>query len=150
MYTKAELSRIRSEFWTSFGRYMSPVPSAGGGSVNWMNYKTGVKHIRFTMDFSKQNAEVSVEISLTDTDKRKLIFSTFSSLWQQSFPGAEWISFENTVIDNKLMSVLKSTTDSVNIFLQETWPSAISFLKERMILLDAFWTENKEMFEMMI
>ncbi len=150
MYTQAELSRIRSDFWTRFGQYMSPVPSAGGGSVNWVNYKTGIKHIRFTMDFTKRSAEVCVEISITETDKRKLIWSTFSSLWQQSFPEAEWIHYEDTVVDNKLMSALKITADSVSIFRQETWPEAISFLKQRMLLLDAFWAENKEMFEMMI
>jgi hypothetical protein len=150
MYTSAELSKIRSDFWTRFGQYMAPVPSASGNTVNWVNYKSGIKHIRFTMDFTKQCAEVWVEFGITETDKRKLIYHTFSQLWQQSHPAAEWIYYEETVKNNKLMSAMKASLESVNIFQQESWPRAISFLKERMILLDEFWSENREMFEMLI
>ncbi len=150
MYTKAELSRIRSDFWTRFGQYMSPVPSAGGDRVNWVNYKTGVRPIRFTMDFTKQSAEVWVEITITETDKRKLLFHTFSSLWQQSYPSADWISFEETVKDNRLMSAFKSSLDTADIFQQETWPDAIAFLKKRITLLDKFWSEHRETFEMLV
>lgn len=45
MYSKAEKSKIRKDFWTAFGQYMKPVPSAEGTKVNWPNYKTGVKQI---------------------------------------------------------------------------------------------------------
>ena len=44
MYSKQELSRIREEFWTSFGRYMQPILSADGEKVNWVNYKTGMTY----------------------------------------------------------------------------------------------------------
>ena len=50
MYSKHEASQLRQEFWTPFGRYMQPVLSSEGERVNWINYKTGAKHIYFRMD----------------------------------------------------------------------------------------------------
>ena len=148
MFNKGEASRIRQNFWTNFGQYMAPVPSASGNTTNWVNYKTGVKHIRFTMDFTKRNAEVWVEFSFTDTAKRSQVYQTFVSLWKQSFPGEEWICFEETVKDERPMAAIRSSLDGVNIFDQSTWPAAITFLKQKMLMLDGFWHENKEMIEM--
>ena len=49
MYSKSEASQLKQEFWTSFGQYMSPVLSAEGEKLNWINYKTGEKDIFFKM-----------------------------------------------------------------------------------------------------
>ena len=54
MYSKEESARLRQQFWISFGQYMKPVPSASGSTVNWTNYKTGVKNIFFKMDVDKK------------------------------------------------------------------------------------------------
>ncbi|RZK28608.1 MAG: DUF4268 domain-containing protein, partial [Hymenobacter sp.] len=45
MYSKAEATQLRQAFWTTFGQYMAPVPSAEGWPTNWINYKTGLKHV---------------------------------------------------------------------------------------------------------
>ena len=49
MYSKAEATQLRQAFWTAFGQYMAPVPSAEGETTNWINYKTGFKHLYFRM-----------------------------------------------------------------------------------------------------
>lgn len=54
MYTREQISQLRQEFWTTFGQYMSPVLSAEGGKINWLNYKTGIKHLHFKMDADKK------------------------------------------------------------------------------------------------
>jgi len=40
MFKRQEASRLREEFWTTFGRYMRPVLSTEGIKINWINYKT--------------------------------------------------------------------------------------------------------------
>ncbi len=45
MFSKQEASQLRKDFWTAFGLYMRPIPSAEGDKINWINYKTGEKDI---------------------------------------------------------------------------------------------------------
>jgi hypothetical protein len=37
--------------------------------------------------------------------------------------------------------------DAVNIYQKEDWPIVISFLKERIVGLDAFWSQVRELLE---
>jgi hypothetical protein len=43
MDTKQEASLTRQHFWTVFSQYMTPVLSAEGLRINWINYNTGDK-----------------------------------------------------------------------------------------------------------
>src|SRR5690606_40670888 len=47
MYSKEEAKRLKERFWTNFGQFMSLVPNEEGVKVNWVNYKTGIKHLYF-------------------------------------------------------------------------------------------------------
>ena len=79
MYSVAVASFIKQKFWTSFGLYMSPVPSATLEKVNWVNYKTGIKGISFKMDAGKESAVVMVEIFLKDTMLQHQYFEIFNN-----------------------------------------------------------------------
>ncbi len=79
MYSQAEVSYIKQKFWTSFGMYMAPVPSATLEKVNWVNYKTGIKGISFKMDADKDTASVIIEIFLKDTMLQHQYFEIFNS-----------------------------------------------------------------------
>ncbi len=68
MYSKAESSAIRKEFWIKFGQYMKPVPSASGFRVNWSNYKTGIRDIYFRMKTEQEFASIGIEISHKDEE----------------------------------------------------------------------------------
>ena len=56
MYSRQEASILKQEFWTSFGLYMNPVLSSEGEKINWVNYKTGEKGIRFKMHADNRSA----------------------------------------------------------------------------------------------
>jgi len=77
MYTKAEASQLRQAFWTTFGQYMQPVPSAEGGPVNWVNYKTGIKHLYFRMQADNRQATIAIELTMSDAGIRELFFEQF-------------------------------------------------------------------------
>lgn len=150
MYSKSEASNIKKDFWTSFGMYMKPVKNAEGVSINWVNYKTGVRHIYFRMDADKTKASVAIELKHSSENLRLDVFRKFEFLKKE---------FENTMQedwqwqpvfydeDGASASRLIVWLNTVNIFNKEDWPQIISFLKQRIIKLDAFWNEVKFQFE---
>jgi hypothetical protein len=150
MYSRQEASRLKEEFWTSFGQYMSPVLSAEGEKVNWINYKTGEKDIFFKMKADNKTASIAIELTQKDPGIQQLYFEQFEELkkiledrlkekwaWQLHVPD------EN----GRLVSRIFTEKKEVSIFKKEDWPSLISFFKPRMIALDEFWSSAKYGFE---
>ena len=80
MYSKDEASQIRQAFWTTFGQYIAPQLSADSLKINWVNYKTGVKHLYFKMDADKRSAVVEILIAHPDTGIQELFFEQFAEL----------------------------------------------------------------------
>ncbi len=149
MYSLQETSVIRKNFWTSFGQYMKPINSASGERVNWVNYKTGIRHLYFRMDVNNSLASVAVELRHPDTDEQKQYFEQllqFKKILEQ-ITGEEWQwQLHYCDEDGNTFSRIVTTFDKVNIFNTNDWPSIISFFKPRIIALDEFWTVVKEGF----
>ena len=146
MYSKQESALLIQQFWTSLGQYMSPVPSSEGIKINWINYKTGIKDIQFKMEAGNNAATIAILITHTDTARQKLVFNLFKQL-QSALHAAlqeEW-RWEETIPDEngKTISRIYTSVNGVSIYRKEDWPVMISFLKPRMIALDAFWNEVK-------
>lgn len=147
MYTRQQASQIRKKFWTSFGHYMRPVAGAAGEAVNWLNYKTGIRHIHFRMDTGKDNASIAIELKHPDHEVRDLYFNQLlqfkeylEEAMQEKWQWEKGLQDEDGTIINR---VSKSISD-VNIFNEADWPAIISFLKLRVIALDRFWIMIKE------
>jgi hypothetical protein len=79
MYSKAESSAIRKEFWIKFGQYMKPVPSASGVRVNWPNYKTGIRDIYFRMKTERGFVSIGIEVPMPMKSFRNCILINFSN-----------------------------------------------------------------------
>jgi hypothetical protein len=150
MYTKQEVSKTRQDFWTTFGQYMKPIPSADGTKINWKNYKTGIKHVYFRMNAERDYASAAIVFQHPDKDIRCLLFDqmiAFKGIFQQEV-GEEWSW--STDINNgwgESCSKVEKTLMGVNVMNKEDWPTIISFLKPRIIALDAFWANMKYGFE---
>jgi len=149
MYSKDEASRLKQSFWTAFGQYISPHPSAEGLKINWINYKTGIKHLHFKMHADNYSAFIAIEISHPDSGIQELIFEQFTAYRTMltSILGEEWewqlhISDENF----KTISRISKSLHDVSIFKGEDWPTLISFFKPRIIGLDEFWTDAQYSF----
>jgi hypothetical protein len=80
VYSKAEATQLRQAFWTTFGQYMAPVPSAEGVPTNWINYKTGLKHVYFRMQADNRLASIGIELTHPDAGIRELFFEQFLAL----------------------------------------------------------------------
>lgn len=149
MYTKQEASFIRKKFWTSFGRYLQPIPNAEGEPVNWLNYKTGVKDIFFRMDVDNTTAQVAIEIKHTANSRENDFFNRLLSMRNmlEQAVGEGW-HWESEAQDEfgVTFSRIGTRMSGVNIFRESDWPAIISFLKPRIVALDHFWLQVKDMF----
>jgi hypothetical protein len=150
MYTKDEGSQLRHAFWTTYGQYMAPVLSADGLRINWVNYKTGVKHIYFKMQADSRSAYVSIDITHTDLELQQLFFEQFETyralLNNVVEEGWQW-QLHATDEYGKVISRIYTEMDAVSIFQKNDWPKLISFFKPRIIALDEFWSTAKYAFE---
>ncbi len=149
MYSKQQASQVRQEFWTAFGKYMQPILSSEGEKINWINYKTGAKHIYFRMDAAK-GASIAIEITHTDAQLQNEYFQRFLQLRSlfNEIISEEW-NWETNVQDENGRSVSRISTqiNNVNVFNKADWPTLISFFKPRIIALDEFWNEVKHGFD---
>lgn len=150
MYTPQESSKLKQSFWTTFGQYMAPLPSAEGLKVNWVNYKTGTSNISFKMDADNNTATISILLSHSDEGIQQLYFEQFLQLkrilddtlqeeWTWQAPAANEYG--------KPISRIYKQLTGVNIYKKEDWPALISFFKQRLLLLDEFWSNAKYAFE---
>jgi hypothetical protein len=150
MYSKQDAAALRQAFWTAFGQYMSPVLSADGERINWVNYKTGEKDIRFRMEAGNKNASVSIEITHKDKELQQLYFDQFLELKNifEATTGGDWV-WRLHIQDEygKMVSKIQVEKAGVSIFNREDWPELISFFKQQMVALDSFWSEARYSFE---
>jgi hypothetical protein len=150
MYSKQQASQIRQSFWTALGRYMLPVPDYWGEKINWLNYKTGVKHVFFRMDATKQQASIGIYLMHPNDNDRNFCYEQLVAMQPFFFETVQehW-NWQQQIFDEhgKAVCAVFTFIDGVNVFNQETWPQIISFLKPRIIALDAFWQIARPTFE---
>lgn len=150
MYSRAEAAQMRQSFWTTFGQYMAPQLSAEGERVNWVNYKTGEKHLYFRMHADTKIASIAIEIAHPDTGLQQLYFEQLVQLKAllHQHAGEAWTwNLHTTDATGRIISTVGTEHTGVNIMMREAWPELISFFKPRIIALDAFWNEVKYVFE---
>jgi hypothetical protein len=150
MYSRAETSKIRTDFWVTFGQYMKPVPNSQGRRINWPNYRTGVKDIYFRMRAEREFASIGIELGHADEEMQELFFDQFAQLKKLlvSSVGEEWdwkLHAKNE--HGQTVSKIEKVLTGVNVMEQADWPKIISFLKPRIIALDEFWDNVKPGFE---
>lgn len=150
MYSKAEATRLRQEFWTTFGQYMRPVPGAEGLPVNWINYKTGLRGVYFRLHADARLARIAIELTQADADVRALFFEQFEALKTllHELLGEVWTwEADTTDAHGSPLSTIYKELSPANVFSRESWPALISFFKPRLVALDAFWTDAQYAFE---
>ena len=142
---------MRQAFWTAFGQYMSLAPSAGEEKPNWLNYKTGIKHLYFKTDAERDRASVAIALAHPDADLQEAYYNQLlaSKKMLEIKTGEPWTWQAPHQEQGKTISRVYQQLDGVNIFNQADWPDIISFLKPRLIALDAWWQEARYGFEML-
>jgi hypothetical protein len=150
MYSKQEASQLRQEFWTTLGRYMSPVLSAEGEKVNWINYKTGEKSTFFRLHADNKQAFIALEFAQRDTAIQELYFQQLQQLriLFEEEAGSDWTwQLHHCDDQGQVVSRVVAFLEDVSVFRKEDWPQMISFFKPRLIALEAFWSQARYAFE---
>ena len=150
MYSRQEVSFLTQQFWTSFGQYLAPIPSAEGEKINWVNYKTGEKDIRFMLTAENGTAKISITLSHRDTELQQLYFDKllqFKNIFHQVLAEQWHWTKLGTDAHGKVISEIYTSIQNVQVINKNDWPLMISFFKERLIALDKFWCEYKYAFE---
>lgn len=150
MYSKDTASQLKQQFWTAFGQYIAPHPSADGLRVNWVNYKTGIKHLYFKMEADKHQAFIAIEITHPDIDLQQMMFDQFKAYKTilESSLGETWEWAMQIEDNNRTVTRIYKELPNVSIFKQEDWPALISFFKPRIIALDEFWSDAQYGFDL--
>jgi hypothetical protein len=101
------------------------------------------------MDADNTTAVVAIEISHPKEEERLHYYNQFVSLKNllTTTTKFNWQWNETIETDHKTISSISLQLDDANILDQGDWPAIISFLKPRIIALDAFWELVKEGFE---
>lgn len=151
MFSKVEAAKLRTGFWTAFGQYMAPVKGAEGEKVNWINYKTGEKEIFFRMKTEAHETSISIELTHKDDSLRQIYFEQFLSLKHllEQCTEEEWTWAPKVVGEGKNISRIHKRLPNATIFKREDWPQLITFFKQRMMALDAFWSSARYSFELL-
>ena len=150
MYSRKELTRIREEFWTSFGRHLSLSFSATGEKVNWINYKTGHRHISFKMDAGQNRAIIGIQIRHPDRGERISLYRQLSDMRAvlETHTKENWEWQKETINEHgAVVSTITKSGPELNVLNRDQWVDIGAFLKPRIIALDAFWNEVKEIFD---
>ncbi|RPD50105.1 DUF4268 domain-containing protein [Hymenobacter sediminis] len=145
MYGKAEAAQLRQAFWTTFGQYMAPVPSAEGETINWINYRTGLKYVQLRMRAESRRATIGLELVHPDADIRALHYEQLQALSNMlpPVPGQTWDWQEEAEENGQPMSRVQQQLNGVSPLNREDWPALISFFKPRLLALDEFWSQAR-------
>ena len=151
LYSREETKKLKERFWTSFGQFMSLVPGEEGTKINWINYKTGIKHLYFRMEAEGKAARIGIEVSHPDEGIRALMYEQL--LAYKAVLHAEldeewiWEEVHQDMYGKEIARVSLSMEGKASIFNQSDWPTLISFFKPRIVALDRFWTIAQYGFE---
>lgn len=150
MYSREEAAQLRHAFWTAFGKFMSPVPGAGGMRVNWINYRTGFRPVQFRMDATGKQAGIGIFLTDPDPGINELYFEQFQEYKTilHQYLDEEWDWVLHTHDENgRQVSRIGTEIRGVSVFRKEDWPALIGFFKPRITALDEFWYDVKDGFE---
>lgn len=150
MYSKKELADTQQKFWTAFGQYMRPVPSAFGDQPNWVNYKTGFRHVYFRLDAGRKGARVAIEITHKDPEERMRWMNQLKSMRGiiESSIGEDWVWADQMQDEfGREISSIYKKLEGTDLMQQSDWPEIIAFFKQHIIMLDACWAEVRDILE---
>lgn len=141
---------MKQEFWTTFGQYMSPILSAEGMKINWVNYHTMVKDVHFRMNAAQKSSAIYISMEHADLEIQELYFEQFlefKTLMHATLQEEwEW-QLQVSVGDGKIISRIYKEISGVSVLNKDHWPDLISFFKPRIIALDSLWENAKYSFD---
>lgn len=138
MYSKAEMQKVKHEFWIAF---------AESHPRKWLLYDTKIKDFSFKFFVDNRLARVMIDIETRDTGKRHAYFEKLESL--KSILEDEFIKdlvFErNLSLDTgKEISRVWIEKDRISLGNRANWPEIFNFFATNMDAFERFFAEYDE------
>jgi hypothetical protein len=138
MFSKRESKQLREQFWISFGKSFPR---------KWILYNTRIKGVSLKFHFDLERAAVSMDIEDLSEEKRMELWEKLYSL--KAVISGEYLSdvlFDSSYLldNNKVIARMYVQKVDVSIHNKDTWGETMIFLKEKMLLLEAFFIEYKD------
>lgn len=138
MYSKAEMQKIKHEFWVAFAEKYPR---------KWLLYDTKIKDFSFKFYADNKMARVMIDIEMRDSEKRSAYFEKLESL--KAILETEFIAdlvFEKnfTLESGKTISRIWVELTNVSISNPKTWDKVYLFFFEKMAAMETFFGEYDE------
>ena len=136
MFSKEESTKIRQDFWTSFGKSFPR---------KWILYHTKIKELSFKFHFDTKKALVTMDIE-GNLQKRIQYYEkmqTLRSILEEYLPN---IIYEDSFLleNGKEISRIYVEKQNVCIHNKNTWVETMEFLYTSMLLFEDFWQEYED------
>ena len=80
MLSKEDHKLYKITFWEDFRQYMSKHRSSSGRKINWLQYKTDLKHVFLRLETDKIGIRVCFDIQFKDSDIRAIVWEQLGEL----------------------------------------------------------------------
>jgi len=137
MFSKQEAQKLKTEFWTAFGKAFPR---------KWLLYDTKIKDFSFKFYADNKKAEVSLDIEMKDELFRNAYYEKIWSLESiLEDEVGELMKDEFYTLENgKVISRIWVEKHNVSIYNKQTWPDIFEFFVEKMDAFERLFYEYED------
>jgi len=146
MYSKSELQKLKTKFWTSFGQFSQLKRNRLGLNKKWLLYKTDIKGLELKFNFENKNCIVAIEIDLSQNKAEGYINKIKLLKDDLSVNSTYELLLEKKVLAESHKPVYHIFFEKENLSFknQKDWPEIFTFFFDQMLMIEEFMIENKE------
>lgn len=149
MRKRDEVRELHEEFYHGFGQRMKRHEGADGTRVRWATYRSGLRDVYFRLEANGKVARVCIDIQHKDEGIRALFFEQFQEfrmlLEDALGPGVEWEE-RHFLRSGAEVARIGVTLGGLNLYDRMHWSKLWDFFEEKMLALDEFWVDVREVF----
>ena len=149
MYSREELKELRKNFWSLFGKRCDIHPILKNRKRKWMLHQTKIGNVALKFDAGRKNAQVMIEISHRNENRRLQVFEIFEKykpLLEDGFEeGLHWDFLHLREDSNKEVCRIYTSLEGVDFHRQNQWPDIFNFFIENMLKLEKNFLEIREL-----
>lgn len=139
MFSKEEASKLRKDFWVSYGKSFPR---------KWLTYNTKIKDFSFKFYADNKTARVMLDIESASEARRELLYEQVASLktiLEETYLPAV-VFDKNHYLDNgKCISRIHVTLDAkFSIYNKNSWGVAYDFFNEHMHQFELWFYEFED------
>lgn len=139
MFSKEEASKLRKEFWTSFGKSFPR---------KWLLYNTKVKGVSFKFVADRKNAMVCLDLENPDEVANMLYYDQLLSLKNiletDFLPDVIFSDGYELASGKKIHRIYIEHNSKFSIHNKNTWRDCYEFFVEKMTQFELFYYEYED------